>query len=411
MKKTLVLLFTLFLSVSFAQEQTTLTVASFPDLSTATKAAAEVFEQENPNVTVNVVEKEFNDHHTALLTTLASGAGAPDVTAIEVGFIAQFVGAGGFEDLTQEPYNAGQYKEQTAGYAWEQGSTPEGSLVAMPVDLGPGTMYYRQDLFEQAGIDPSAAQGSWEDYLEVGRQLKEQNIRLIPNATHVANAIIRSETPEGEGFYFDSEGNPNVTEERFQKAFRIAKAIRDEGLDLNVSDWSPEWAAGLKEGTVATEMFGFWLQGFLQSNAPDTAGDWRVSNLPGGAYTSWGGSFYAIPQAAQNKELAWQFIEFMTTREDIQKLAFEEIGAFPSVTTVYDDPIFEEPLEFLGGQEGRQVAIEVVNNIKNVATYPNDNLATEIIGDQLTQVLTQDKDIDTALAEAQRLIERRAGRR
>ena len=409
MKRLLILTAALFLTPAFAQQ--TLTVAGFPNLTDAVQAAATIYEEQNPDVNIEVVSKEFVDHHTALLTALASGAGAPDVTAIEIGFISQFASAGGLVDLSGAPYNADEATQDIVDYALEQATTSDGRLIAIPTDLGPGTMFYRRDILEQMGTTPEEIGQDWDSYLEFGRALKEQGLILIPNAARVYHAYIRSNAPEGEGLFFDAEGNPVVTSERFAEAFELAKTIRDEGMDLNVTDWSPEWAAAFQSGQAATELFGFWLTGWLESTVPDTSGLWGVTTLPNESYVSWGGSFYAIPEGSDNKELAWDFIQFLTTNPDTQMLAFETIGAFPSDTEAYDNAIFEEPVEFLGGQQAYQVAIDIANEITGQPVNPNDNLADEIVGDQLTQVLTEGKDISAALEEAQRLIERRVSRR
>ncbi len=406
--KRLLILATLLLTPVFAQQ--TLTVAAFPNLTEAVRVAATAYQEQNPDVSVEVVSKEFVDHHTALLTTLASGAGAPDVTAIEIGFISQFASAGGLVDLNEAPYNAAEVTQDLVDYALEQATTSDGRLIAIPTDLGPGTMFYRRDILEQMGTTVEEIGQSWDSYLEFGRALKEQGLVLIPNAARVYHAYIRSNAAEGEGLYFDAEGNPLVTSERFAEAFELAKTIRDEGMDLNVDDWSPEWAASFQSGQAATELFGFWLTTWLESTVPDTSGLWGVTTLPAESYVSWGGSFYAVPERSDNKELAWDFIQFLTTNPDTQMLAFETISAFPSDTEVYDNAVFEEPVEFLGGQQAYRVAIDIANEITGQPVNPNDALADEIVGDQLTQVLTQGKEISAALEEAQMLIERRISR-
>ena len=409
MKRLLMLTAAFFLTPTFAQQ--TLTVAGFPNLTELIQEAATLYEEQNPDVNIEVVSKEFADHHTALLTALASGAGTPDVTAIEIGFISQFASAGGLVDLSQAPYNAGDVTGDLVDYALEQATTSDGRLIAIPTDLGPGTMFYRRDILEQLGTTPEEIGQSWDSYIKFGRALKEQGLALIPNAARVYHAYIRSNAPEGEGLYFDAEGNPVVNSQRFVEAFELAKTIRDEGMDLNANDWSPEWAAAFQDGQAATELFGFWLTGWLESTVPDTTGLWGVTTLPAESYVSWGGSFYAIPEQSDNKELAWDFIQFLTTNPDTQMLAFETISAFPSDTAVYDNPVFGEPVAFLGDQKAYQVAIDIADKITGQPVNPNDNLADEIVGDQLTQVLTQGKEISAALEEAQMLIERRVSRR
>ena len=410
MKQFLTLIAALLFGFSFAQQRT-LTIAGFPNLTDAIEAAVAVYEEQNPDVDVQVVAKQYTDHHSALLTALASGSGASDVTAIAIDYISQFASAGGLVDLSQAPYNAGEVTGDVVDYALTQATTSDGRLIAIPTDLGPGTMFYRRDVLDQMGTTPEEVGQSWDSYIEFGRALKEQGLTLIPNASRVYEAYIRSNVPKGEGLYFDAEGDPIVNSERFVQAFELAKTIREEGLDLNVDNQSPEWVAAFQDGQAATDMAGFWLTGWLATNLPDTAGLWGVANLPAESYVSWGGSFYAIPEQSDNKELAWDFIQFLTTNPDTQLLAFETIGAFPSDSAVYDNPIFDKPVAFLGDQKAYEVAINVAENITGVPVNPNDQLANEIVSDQLTQVLTEGKDITAALEEAQSLIERRVSRR
>ena len=48
------------------------------------------FEKAHPGVTIKEDIESYADHHANLAKHLATGAGADDVVAIEVGFIAQF---------------------------------------------------------------------------------------------------------------------------------------------------------------------------------------------------------------------------------------------------------------------------------------------------------------------------------
>jgi multiple sugar transport system substrate-binding protein len=141
--------------------------------------------------------------------------------------------------------------------------------------------------------------------------------------------------------------------------------------------------------------------------APETKGLWRVQQLPEGMYASWGGSFYGIPTASKNKALAWEFIKFVTTTEEAQIAGFKAIGAFPALLAAQDDPSFNEPIEFLGGQQARLLWRDAARRVKPLKANKYDRIAYEILGTALSQVLDEGKDIPAALAEAKRLIERR----
>ncbi len=405
---------------SMAQEKQTLTVATFCSLCNATKPLAEAYMEANPGVEIIVNELEFGDHHNNLVTALATGEGAPDVAAVEVGFIAKFVADGGLEDLTQAPYNAGVYEDQIADYAWAQGSTADGRLIAIPVDIAPGAMFYRHDRFEEIGMGVDDVLGSWDDLIAFGKEVTRDldgdgvnDVYLIADAADVYAGMIRTGVEEGQGIYFDSEGNVLVNSERFHEAFRVAKEIRDAGLDAQIGAWSNEWYQAFKDGTVAVQLSGAWLAGSLRDwMAPDTAGLWGASNLPGGSYSTWGGSFFGIPVAADdaNKELAWDFIQYMTTTEEAQQMAFDKIEAFPSIKSLWDEPMMSEPDPFLNGQQARLLYVDIIGNISGTTTHPGDVIAAEIVAGALSQVLNEDRDIADALMEAERLIERQARR-
>jgi multiple sugar transport system substrate-binding protein len=156
---------------------------------------------------------------------------------------------------------------------------------------------------------------------------------------------------------------------------------------------------------------GAWMGGHIKGwIAPDTAGKWRVAQLPDGMYGSQGGSFAGIPTQAEHKEAAWKFIEFMATNEQVQLQNLEIADMFPALTATYDDPIFSESDEFYGGQKVREYWKEAAVNIPNVITNKNDNIALDAVTNALTEVLENDKDVNEALQEAKELIERRSRR-
>lgn len=379
----------------------------FPDFDSSLKVLLPDFEKET-GIKVDYLMNNHGDHHTKLTTNLATGSGAGDVIVVDVEKIGPFVASGGLVNLS-EKYGADKYADRFAPYAWTQGKGADGDVYGMPVDLGPGVMYYRTDIFKNAGIDVNAAIKDWDSYIDAGEKLKAKNIQLIASAADVAQAIIFTTVPEGEGLYFDKEGNPVVTSERFVHAFEVAKKIRDKGLDGQILAWSNEWYEGFRNGTFATQLSGAWLLGHLNNwIAPGTAGKWGVSHLPDGIYGSWGGSFLSIPTQSTKQDDAWKLIEYMTTRRDVQLKHFETIAAFPANVTTYDDALFSQEMPFLGGQKARLLFAEVAENIKPVAPAKGDHVARSIVLENaLMEVLDEGKDIKTALEEAERLIKRR----
>jgi multiple sugar transport system substrate-binding protein len=394
---------------TLAQGKVTITVAVYPDLDSVIKAILPAFNALYPDIAVKLEVAGYGDHHTKLLTALAAGKGVPDVAAVEIGYIAKFASEGGLVDLSQPPYNGEAYRDLFVPYAWQQAHTTDGRLIGMPADIAPATMFWRRDVFAERGVSIDEIK-TWEDYIEVGKKLTydadgdgEIDHWLVDDAATVAMILWGGHT-----HFFDENGNCIVDSERFVKAFTVAKRIRDAGLDARIPAWTNEWYEAFRRGTVATAVNGAWLLGHLKNwIAPKTAGLWGAAQLPEGTFTQRGGTWYVIPQASEHKDAAWKLVKFLTTNPDVQLRAFEITNAFPAVQAVWEAPIFEEPVPFLGGQPARLLWKEAVQRIVGVPTNPNDAIAMEIVSDALTQVLEEGRPIKEALAEAKQLIERR----
>jgi multiple sugar transport system substrate-binding protein len=408
MKKFLVL--ALALTVGLAFSQTRLTVGVFEPLHEHIQLVLPQFYEMYPDVEVEIRTLGYTDHHDVLVTNLATGSGAADVVAIEIGYIARFVAEGGLRDLSEAPFNADELEDLFVEYAWAQARTPDGRQIAMPTDIAPGVMYFRRDHLEATGWTIDQVTESLESYLQFGRDLREHDVFLTVNAGSVADALIRSEIPAGEGIFFAADGTPLLNSPRFVQAATFAQQIRQEGLDADIGAWSNEWFEAFRQGTTATELSGAWLGGHLQTwMAPETSGLWGTSEMPGNILVSWGGSFYGIPtQTPSDKvDAAWNLVQFLTTNPEVQLEAFRSINAFPAMPETYDDAMFEEEIEFLGGQQARILFAEIAERIPGVLTHPGDVIANEIWQSAVGEILAEGRDVQSALDEAQMLVQRR----
>ncbi|GEA62712.1 extracellular solute-binding protein [Vibrio comitans] len=398
----------------YAQAETVeLSVASFPNFNQVAEAAVPLFEKQYPNIKVKVVTLAYGDHHNAMTTALATGANVPDVMGIEYAYVGRFIEGGGLEDLNAPQYNAAKLTDQLVPYAVAQGTNSKGVLSGVPADIGPGATFYRKDILDEAGVTEEELLKDWDSFIEAGIKVKEATgSYMLANAVDIKDIYIRANLKDGEGVYFDRDHNILVNSPRFKEAFRLAKKARDAGIDAEVGAWSNEWTEGLRRGTIASQMMGAWLGGHLQDwIAPEEVGKWRTAQLPAGAYASWGGSFYGIPKKAKNKEAAWTFIEFMATNTEVQMLGFEEINAFPALTSVHSAEFFNEEVPYLGGQKARLIWRAASEKVPARVADRYDEVARQVINDALEQVLEKDADIDTVLAEAEKQIKRRARRR
>ena len=394
--------------------QQTLVVAAFPAVDEIVRAAVPAWKKLHPTVDVKVVSRQFSDHHTAMTTALSTSFYLPDVMALEVGYVGRFAQGGGLEDLALAPYNIKRFQAQFVPYAFQQATNRKGAVVAAPTDIGPGTLLYRADLLAKAGVGEAELTASWDSYVASGVKIKATTgAYLMAHARDMKDIVIRAGIQPGEGLYFDSQSNVLVTSPRFVRAFELARQVRQQKLDAKVGAWSNEWSEGFKRGTIATQLTGAWLAGHMNNwLAPNTKGLWRAAQLPEGAFAAYGGTFFAIPHGspAANKQLAWEFIQLLTLNREMQLAAFKSQDAFPSMVATFDDPFFEQPIEFLGGQKARVGWRAATGKIVAVSVHKQDAFADEVINTELDKVLDRGKDIATALADAQKLLQQRARR-
>ena len=397
-----------------AAPRLTLTVAAFPLLHEIARAAIPLWQQQHPDVAIHIVMRQYADHHTAMTTALSTATLLPDVMALESTYVGRFAHGSGLEDLAQEPYGIARHRAQLVPYAYNQALTRRGAVVAMPTDIGPGTLLYRKDILDRAGVAEAELTQSWDSYIEAASRIKARTgAYVIAHAQQVKDIIIRTGFKPGEGLYFDQDSRVLVDSPRFVRAFEVARELRRRKLDARVAAWSNEWAEGFRRGTLATELSGAWLVGQLSNwVAPQTAGLWRAAPLPESSFVAYGGSFYAIPRRAEpeRKALAWDFIRLLTLNRERQLLALKQYDAFPALQDCHDDTFFEQPVSFLAGQPARLLWRDAARRIGATPVHKQNGFADEVIGTELSNVMERGKSIPAALADAKRLLERRAHR-
>jgi multiple sugar transport system substrate-binding protein len=400
------------LALGPARAATTITLATFPDLDRAAKAALPRWHALHPDIDVRIVSLQYADHHNAMTTALATGSGLPDVMAVDFKFIGKFVGSGGFENLANAPYDGAALRDAFAPFTIAQATNAKGELSALPADIGPGTLLYRADLVAKAGLAEADLTRDWDSFIAAGIKLKAATgACLLASSNDIVDIVIRSDLPPGQGIYFDRDGKVLVDAPRFVRAFELGRRAHQAGIDAGTTMWTNEWVAGFRSGRIAGQMMGAWLAGHLKNwLAPATAGKWRSAPLPGGLFASYGGSFYAIPKRAQHKAQAWQFVRFLTADRETQLDALTQFGNFPALLAAQRDPVVDVPVAFLGGERAGALWRETAAHIPAVPVDKYDSMATDAVRAEYQNVLVRGKDIHEALADAKWLIEHRARR-
>ena len=304
----------------------------------------EQYEAENPGITITLNEGEYNAQHEALQQQLIAGSGAPDIAAIDEGFVVQFRSqADKFTNLLD--FGAADYEEAYLPWKWQSTLADDGAVqIGLGTDVGGLAMCYRHDLFAAAGLPSDRAEVSalwddegWDGFIEAGKTYVANagGKKFIDNATNVFNPILGQQEV---GFFTSDEelamdGGPKV-------AFETTEGIIDAGLSANIAAWSDEWNAGFQNGDFATLACPAWMTGHIRNTAPDTTGMWDIAGIPGGG-GNWGGSFLTIPAQGAHVEEAYALLEWLI-QPDQQIAIFNTVGNLPSQPALYEDPAIQE---------------------------------------------------------------------
>ena len=294
------------------------------------------YEAAHPGVTIKEAIQSYADHHTQLAQHIATGAGAADVEAIEVGFIPIYTAQSqNFVDLRQ--FGASTLKNLYLPWKFQQAVGKGGTVVGLGTDVGSLAICYRKDLFAKAGLPTSRAKlaklwPSWQAYLNVAKRYQAKAPKgtyFFDSGSNLYNAMAGQLNP----LYYDAKGNVIVaTNPKIKAAYNLVISGVQAGADAGLNPFTPEWNTGYKKGVFATVTCPAWMMGYIQGQAPKTKGKWDIAATPGTG-GNWGGSFLAVPKQSSHQAEAADLVKFLTSPASLAYI-FKQTGNLPSQTAV-----------------------------------------------------------------------------
>lgn len=335
-------------------KETTLTFWTWvPDI----QNQVDLFEKKYPAMKVKVVNVgQGAPHYQKLRAAIQSGQGAPDVTQMEFQYIPSFTLGDSLLDISG--YGVSEIKGDYPEWVWSQISNGD-VVYAVPQDVGPMGLLYRDDLLKAAGVEAPA---TWEDFAKAAATYRTANPKsyLSNLAPNQPGQIIGYLWQAG-ARPFAYDGDKAVTVDLASEAAKKVVAFWGDMLNagsLSVDpDFTDSWYQGLANGKYASWPTAAWGPVFLQGTAKNTSGKWRAAALPqwdasSPASGNWGGSTDSVLKSSANPIAASQLALFINTdQESALKLATEQF-LFPPSNKVLTDPKFiDQEAPFYGGQK------------------------------------------------------------
>ncbi|WP_461367633.1 ABC transporter substrate-binding protein [Candidatus Darwinibacter acetoxidans] len=314
----------------------------------------EEFEKVYPDI--KVVWEDFGVHYEKAQTALAAGSGLPDVLMVEYSFAPEYMDLGAFQPINKwldEETFVKLYGEQALGWA-----SLDGEIYGTPQDSGAIALFYRQDLFDQYGLEVPT---TWDDFAAQARKFKAAAPDLEFNAPPLGYALWWVGLvwqSGGKMFdYYDGNWYIDFTNPIAEKVFDFWGELIDDGI-INVTMWwNADWYNSLNMGTTATVLNGCWFAEWLRYNAPDSEGQWRVMAPPNFDPANphngmLGGSGFYVTAHSKNPEAAAIFVNWLNSHPDSLRCLNQYSNLPIMVSTRYEEVVHELAVEdsFFGGQ-------------------------------------------------------------
>jgi multiple sugar transport system substrate-binding protein len=286
----------------------------------------------------------------------------------------------------------------------------DGQYYALPTDVQTLLLFYNDDLFKEAGLDPTQDFATWEDLRQAAIKLtKTANGKMTQAGLDIAASpyqwFYSAPTLAYENGLVDDETNDinYDSEPGYQAWDRITSLVTKDHVD------DPEFLAEQSKFTLGKAGMTFkeyTFSGVYKLTATDLHYSVHVAppvadtTYAPAASTSWS---YAVSADCDDKDAAWKWVEYLTS-EDSQRTWIAAGGELPSRKALLDDQSLQEDPNVATGFESLKDAM------------PYDSLgwddAYAVQQEIWDQIALNGKDVTSAVddgADKERALYRRKG--
>ncbi len=372
------------------------------------KKFADDFHKEHPNITIEFQNVPAEQASTKLSTAIAGG-NPPDVAFVNASDTTDFASRQALVNLDDyigrsDIVNPDDYVE-----AFKTFVTYEDSMYGMPIDGETTGLFYRTDLFEQAGIDGPPQ--TW-DEMEADAEALTQ-----PDKNQYGIAMFASEAAYYWYPFLFQAGGDLLTEDGQDIAFDSDEGRTAADYYVNLAQYAPpdylnsnsyDGRTAFIEGQVGMYIAGAWFAGTLSSEAPQIDGKWTTAPLPdgpAGCKTTIAGDSLVMMADTENSDAAWLWMEYLSQPDILAEWTYGSKNGtlLPPLTSLLESPelIEEKPvLEGFADLMKCGVASTVSNpKFPRIEEQLDAELEKAMYGDQ-----TSDEALDNAAAEAEQIL-------
>ena len=398
----------LFLTTAAAQEVTLRFVFMAGVYGDAFEVLIEDFEAANPDIGIELQGIPYNQFMQTM-TTRILGGDAPDVAYVLDRWANAFAGQGVLVPLDDRVPD--DYISQLLDFHWGEFEY-QGSHIGVPLTFNIQSLVVNKTALDAAGVDiPQTFEDAWtwNELIEVGRQLKEADVVRFP-FSHWPNS-----TPSRLSQYLVAEGGsiltpdlsaPNLDNDVTREMLAEIQTTFDEEL-VPPDNWATPgeiWPLFLS-GQVGIQVAG---GNFSKASIDQAMVDfeWTYSIMP----TTLGTANPLIMfEQSEHPEEAWRFIEFLMQPESVLKLAEissnlparQDLGVDALAAAFGDDAA---KMQLLMTEQTRGITPTILNEMSSPAWSEIDLFLRGKLEELSLGVITPDQFIEESSPEIERIL-------
>ncbi|WP_022890996.1 sugar ABC transporter substrate-binding protein [Agromyces subbeticus] len=356
---------------------------------------AKQFEEENPDVTIDVTAVPWESAHDRIATSIAGGE-TPDISMLGTTWVGEFAATGAFEPTPDGLVDEGDFFEGS----WDTTIVDE-VAYGVPWYVDTRVLYYRTDLAEAAGVE---APETWDEYKAFAKALQQQGatsgVSLPPGGFDSWQYVTPLAWQQGGDILADDGTTFTLDSPEWKEAFEFYASFFEEGISEPVRLEGGEIEQKFISGEVGSFYSGpYHVSLLLEQGGPEFADKFAVAMVPGAdSRTSFtGGGNLAVFDDSENRDASWKFVRWLSEPET--QVAWYDISSdLPSVQAAWDDPVFaDDPYLSVFGEQ--------LADSKAPPAIPTWAQVSAVIDQELEKVTRGETSVDDALAAVQQQAE------
>jgi ABC-type glycerol-3-phosphate transport system substrate-binding protein len=289
----------------------------------------------------------------------AQAGGLPDVfKGPSTTQLPGLVEAGVVMDITDlvEPY-----REFLSDVAWES-CTHGGKIYCLPANSPAGGVFYRADVLEEFGIDPTSLT-TWDKYIAAAQKLSEDSDgehHLFGFTDTPPGALSLAIANQNHAVLIDSDLKVQVSpdSQEWQDSMELLRDLMSTpGVGKEYPEWTPEWFEAIKTGSLSSYILGTWFVQTIIQQAPDSEGAWTFTPLPateegGDRYPYFGSAFVAVSSQTDKQDAAFELAKaWSIDPEGSLAIGLQQLGISTVNKVALESDFANEPNPYFANEQ------------------------------------------------------------